>query len=79
VLATLTGMLNPKITQLLGEPAPDGIIRALGEAEERDRIAPLAMHFFSFGGLAATAEWAAGGSRGHVEFTPQGFRVLRKA
>jgi methylenetetrahydrofolate reductase (NADPH) len=77
VRASLKGMLNPKITQLLGEAAPDGIIRALGEAEDRDQIGPLAIHFFSFGGLAATAEWAAGASRGHVEFTPQGFRVLR--
>jgi methylenetetrahydrofolate reductase (NADPH) len=78
VRASLKGMLNPKVTQLLGEAAPDGIIRALGEAEDRDRFGSLAIHFFSFGGLVATAEWAAGASRGHVEFTPQGFRVLRK-
>ena len=77
VRASLKGMLNPKVTQLLGEAAPDGIIRAISEAEDRDRLGPLAIHFFSFGGLAATAEWASGASRGHVEFTPQGFRVLR--
>jgi methylenetetrahydrofolate reductase (NADPH) len=77
VRASLKGMLNPKLTQLLGEAAPDGIIRAIGEAQDRDRLGPLAIHFFSFGGLAATAEWARGAARGHVEFTPQGFRVLR--
>jgi methylenetetrahydrofolate reductase (NADPH) len=77
VRASLKGMLNPKVTQLLGEAAPDGIIRAIGEAEDRDRLGPLAIHFFSFGGLAATAEWATGAARGHVEFTPQGFRVIR--
>jgi methylenetetrahydrofolate reductase (NADPH) len=77
VRASLKGMLNPKVTQLLGEAAPDGIIRAISEAEDRDRLGPLAIHLFSFGGLAATAEWASGASRGHVEFTSQGFRVLR--
>ncbi len=77
VRASLKGMFNPKVTQLLGEAAPDGIIRAIGEAEDRDLLGPLAIHFFSFGGLAATAEWARGAARGHVEFTPQGFRVLR--
>ncbi|MEX0591071.1 MAG: methylenetetrahydrofolate reductase [Xanthobacteraceae bacterium] len=79
VRASLKGMLNPKAMQLLGEAAPDGIIRALSEAEDSARLGPLAVHFFSFGGLAATAEWAMGAARGHVEFTPQGFRVLRKA
>jgi methylenetetrahydrofolate reductase (NADPH) len=79
VRASLKGMLNPKVTQLLGEAAPDGIIRAIAEAEDRDRLGPVAIHFFSFGGLAATAEWATGAARGHVEFTPQGFRVLRRA
>jgi methylenetetrahydrofolate reductase (NADPH) len=77
VRASLKGMLNPKVTHLLGEAAPDGIIRALSEAEDRDQLGSLAIHFFSFGGLAATADWAMGASRGHVEFTPQGFRVLR--
>jgi methylenetetrahydrofolate reductase (NADPH) len=79
VRASLKGMLNPKVTQLLGEAAPDGIIRSLAQAEDLDRLGQLAIHFFSFGGLAATAEWASGVGRGHIEFTAQGFRVLRRA
>jgi methylenetetrahydrofolate reductase (NADPH) len=79
VRASLKGMLNPKVTQLLGEAAPDGIILALAEAEDRAELGKLAIHFFSFGGLVATADWAMGAARGHVEFTPQGFRVLRRA
>jgi methylenetetrahydrofolate reductase (NADPH) len=79
VRASIKGVFNPKFTQLLGEAAPDGIIRAVSEADDRERLGQLAIHFFSFGGLVATADWAAGAARGHVEFTPQGFRVLRKA
>jgi methylenetetrahydrofolate reductase (NADPH) len=79
VRASLKGALNPNALRLLGEAAPDGIIRALSEADDRERLGPIAIHFFSFGGLVATADWAAGAARGHVEFTPQGFRVLRKA
>ena len=77
VRASLKGALNPNAMRLLGEAAPDGIIRALSEADDRAKLGPFAIHFFSFGGLAATAEWAQGAARGQVEFTPQGFRVLR--
>lgn len=77
VRASLKGAFNPNAIRLLGEAAPDGIIRALSEAEDRARLEPFAIHFFSFGGLAATAEWAEGAARGRIEFSPLGFRVLR--
>jgi methylenetetrahydrofolate reductase (NADPH) len=79
VRASLKGALNPNALRLFGEAAPDGIIRALSEADDRAQLGDLAIHFFSFGGLVATADWAAGAARGHIEFTSQGFRVLRKA
>ena len=44
--------------------APDAIIRALAQA--RPELGEVAPHFFTFGGLGATARWAsaaAGASR----------------
>ncbi len=61
---------------LLGTVTPDGAIRAL--AAEPVAIAPgsVALHFYSFGGVAATARWAAavGGARSTLD-RADGFRV----
>lgn len=58
VRASLRGMLDPRAAQLVGDVAPDMIVHALGEAQSLLNLEPLAVHVFSFGGLASTARWA---------------------
>jgi methylenetetrahydrofolate reductase (NADPH) len=68
VRASLKGLVNPKASQLIGEVAPDRIIDTLADAVSLRNLEPLALHFFSFGGLVHTARWAiaAGGQRASV-------------
>ena len=78
VRASLKGAFNPKAMQLFGGvAAPDTIIRALAEAPDRGQIGPFAIHFFSFGGLVPTADWATAASSGSIEPTGKGFDVIR--
>jgi hypothetical protein len=63
--------------QLFGDATPDTIIRAFAEAPDAAVLAPIAVHFFSFGGLVTTAEWAAAVAKGNIELRQQGFRVIR--
>lgn len=77
VRASLKGMLNPKAIQLLGEAAPDNIVRGLAEAEDRANLDPVSIHYFSFGGILRTAEWACAAAAGRVEPTAEGFRVIK--
>jgi methylenetetrahydrofolate reductase (NADPH) len=77
VRASLKGALNPKALQLLSEAAPDGVIRGLAEAEDLPALGPISVHYFSFGGLLRTAEWALGAAQGRFDLTAEGFRVLR--
>lgn len=77
VRTSLKGMLNPKAMQLFGDAAPDEIIRALAEAHDRAQLAPVTVHFFTFGGLVPTAEWASTAAAGRIEPEGEGFRVLR--
>jgi len=58
-LARQSGLLK----HLVGTSAPDGIIRPLAEADGLGRVAA---HFFSFGGIGATARWAAAAAAGHI-------------
>ncbi|HEY4921638.1 MAG TPA: methylenetetrahydrofolate reductase [Xanthobacteraceae bacterium] len=59
---------------LFGATAPDAIIRALAAA--RGGLGDVAPHFFTFGGLGATARWAAAVAAGHVTLDRNGgFRV----
>jgi methylenetetrahydrofolate reductase (NADPH) len=53
--------------------APDRIIRTLAAAPER--LGDIGLHFFSFGGLAATARWAAAIAAGRVALEGDGFEV----
>jgi methylenetetrahydrofolate reductase (NADH) len=68
VRASLKGLMSPKAMQLVGEVAPDALIDTLADARSLRNLEPLAMHFFSFGGLVHTARWAvaAGGSQASV-------------
>lgn len=63
------------IKHLLGAAAPDSIIRALIEANRDGALGDIAPHLFSFGGIGATARWAAGAAAGHVKLDREGFAV----
>jgi len=59
---------------LFGATAPDAIIRAL--AATRGGLGDVAPHFFTFGGLGATARWAAAVAAGRAALDRSGgFRV----
>lgn len=60
---------------LLGAAAPDGIVRALADANADGRLGEIAAHFFSFGGIGATARWAASAAAGRITMERDGFRV----
>jgi methylenetetrahydrofolate reductase (NADPH) len=78
VRASLRGAFNPKAMQLFGGvAAPDTIIRALAEAPDRAQLGPLTVHFFTFGGLVSTAEWASTVASGRIETDRDGFRIIR--
>jgi methylenetetrahydrofolate reductase (NADPH) len=61
--------------RLLGAAAPDGIVRALVEANRDGELGEIAPHFFSFGGIGATARWATGAAAGRVRLDREGFAV----
>jgi len=63
------------IKHLLGAAAPDGIIRTLIEANRDGALGDIAPHLFSFGGIGATARWAAGAAAGRVKIDRDGFAV----
>ena len=77
VRASLKGMLKPKAAQLFGQATPDAIIRALAEAEDRAQLGAVTVHFFTFGGLVTTAEWAEAVSQGRISPNASGFSVIR--
>ena len=58
------------IKHLIGTSAPDGLIRPLAEAATEGRLGQtygqVTPHFFSFGGAAATARWAAAVAAGRI-------------
>ena len=57
-----------------GAAAPDGIVRALEAA--RESLADIAPHLFSFGGIGATARWAAAVAAGRITLDGDGgFKV----
>lgn len=63
------------IKHLLGAAAPDGIIRALIEANRDGELGEIAPHLFSFGGIGATARWAAAAAAGSIQVDRDGFSV----
>jgi len=60
---------------LLGASAPDGIIRALIEVNRDGELGDIAPHLFSFGGIGATARWAAAVAAGRITLGHNGFAV----
>jgi methylenetetrahydrofolate reductase (NADPH) len=63
------------IKHLLGASAPDGIVRALIEANRDGELGDIAPHLFSFGGIGATARWAASAAAGKIMLDREGFAV----
>jgi len=63
------------IKHLLGAAAPDATIRALIDANRDGELGDIAPHLFSFGGIGATARWAAGAAAGRVTLDRDGFAV----
>jgi methylenetetrahydrofolate reductase (NADPH) len=47
------------LTNLMGTAGPDRFLRDLAAAHDPSRHGELKIHFYTFGGLAATSEWAA--------------------
>jgi len=61
--------------QMFGRSAPDGLVRALAEAARggaRSGLGDVALHFFSFGGMAATARWAHAVHEGRIALDASG-------
>ena len=63
------------IKHLLGAAAPDAIVRTLIEANRDGELGDIAPHLFSFGGIGATARWAANAAAGRVRIDRDGFAV----
>jgi len=62
------------LKHLFGASAPDDIIRGIADAGER--LGDISAHFFSFGGIGATARWAAAATAGRfVLDRADGFQV----
>lgn len=70
-LARNAGLLK----HLLGAAAPDGIVRALVDANSDGELGDIAPHLFSFGGIGATARWAANAAAGQIRLDREGFAV----
>src|SRR5262245_5379076 len=51
---------------MFGMSAPDGLVRAIAEARAARQLGDVALHFFSFGGIAATARWASAVAAGRI-------------
>jgi methylenetetrahydrofolate reductase (NADPH) len=60
VLASAQGLARQSglSRHIFGISAPDGLVRAIAEARTGRQLGDIALHFFSFGGIAATARWA---------------------
>ena len=63
------------IKRMLGAAAPDAIIRALIDANRDGELGDIAPHLFSFGGIGATARWAAAAAARRVMLDRDGFEV----
>jgi methylenetetrahydrofolate reductase (NADH) len=66
------------IKHLLGAAAPDGIVRALAEANRDGELGDIAPHLFSFGGIAATARWMAAAAAARIRLDREGFVVAAR-
>ena len=64
------------VRQLFAMSTPDVLVRAIAEARAHKHLRDIAPHFFSFGGLAQAARWAAAVAEHRIALEPSaGFRV----
>ncbi|MGD9922378.1 MAG: methylenetetrahydrofolate reductase [Pseudorhodoplanes sp.] len=63
------------VKNLFGVSAPDAIVRALASESATGALGDVAVHFFSFGGVAATSKWAAHAAKGRITLESDGFSV----
>lgn len=57
--ASIARKYGLSITNLMGTAGPDRFLHALADGYDRDRHGDIKIHFYTFGGLRATAEWIA--------------------
>jgi methylenetetrahydrofolate reductase (NADPH) len=67
-LVRRTGLMR----QMFSMTAPDGLIRTLAAAQADGRLGTVVPHFFSFGGIPATAGWAAATARAAITLDDTG-------
>jgi methylenetetrahydrofolate reductase (NADPH) len=60
------------VRKLFAVSTPDTVVRALAESSG---LGEIAAHFFSFGGLGASARWAAAVAAGEITLDGEGFSV----
>jgi methylenetetrahydrofolate reductase (NADPH) len=78
VKASATGLARHAglMKHLFGVSAPDGLVCELSDAWARGALGEVAAHFFSFGGIGATARWAAHAAQGRITLDGEnGFSV----
>lgn len=63
------------VKNLFGVSAPDAIVRALASENAAGTLGVAGVHFFSFGGVAATSKWAAHAAQGRISLEGDGFTV----
>lgn len=63
------------VKNLFGVSAPDAIVRALASENAAGALGVAGVHFFSFGGVAATSKWAAHAAQGRISLEGDGFTV----
>lgn len=64
------------LKHLVSSSAPDGLLRPLAQAAADGRLGQVSAHFYSFGGVAATARWGAAAQAGQIVLDrADGFRV----
>jgi len=63
------------VKNLFGVSAPDAIVRTLAGENATGALGSVAVHFFSFGGVAATSKWAAHAAQGRIALEGDGFSV----
>ena len=63
------------VKNLFGVSAPDAIVRALAGKNAAGALGVAGVHYFSFGGVAATSKWAAHAAQGRITLEGDGFSV----
>jgi methylenetetrahydrofolate reductase (NADPH) len=63
------------VKNLFGVSAPDSVVRVLAGENATGSLGTVAVHYFSFGGVAATSKWAAHAAQGRITLEGDGFSV----